>query len=125
MATQSKATESEVTHSSEETHAITMDSAVGAAFIASGIGTLVLGLTVIGAEANESIKTALTFNSAVGALSGKTIVTVIAFVASWIILHIIFRERPIKLATSFVITLVLVALGLLLTFPPVFLVFGG
>lgn len=125
MTTQSQSDQPEAAHTSEESQASTLESAVGAAFIASGIGSVVLGLTVIGAEANPNINRALTFNSGVGTLSGKTIVTVIVFAVSWVILDIIFRDRPMKLASSFVITLVLLAIGLLLTFPPVFLLFGS
>ncbi len=127
MATQSQSTsdQPEAARTSEETQASTLESDVGAAFIASGIGSVALGLTVIGAEGNANIRSALTFTPAVGPLSGKTIVTVIAFVVSWIILHYVLRERNMRLGTSFALTLVLLAIGLLLTFPPVFLLFGG
>jgi hypothetical protein len=125
MATRTVTDQPEIASTSEETRVITMDSAVSAAFIASGIGSVVLGLTIIGAETNAALKTFLTFNAGVGPLSGKTTVTVIAFVLSWVILHFIFRSRPIKLATGFTISVILVIVGLLLTFPPVFLSFGG
>lgn len=123
MTTQSKIFETEVTQKTEETRAATLESAVGAAFIASGIGSLALGLAIVGAEANEGIKLFLTLSAPVGPLSGKTTVAVIAFLVSWVILHYIFRSRPIKLATSFIITLIMIALGLVLSFPPVFLLF--
>jgi hypothetical protein len=125
MATRTVTDQPEIASTSEETRVITMESAVSAAFIASGIGSVVLGLAIIGAEANEGIKTFLTFNAGVGALSGKTTIMVIAFVLSWVILHFIFRARPIKLATGFIISVILMVVGLLLTFPPVFLSFGG
>jgi hypothetical protein len=125
MATQSKTYNAEVTGSSEETRAVTLESAVGAAFIASGIGSLALGLAIVGAETNASIKTFLTFVGPVGPLSGKTTVAVIAFFASWVILHFVFRDRPIKLSTSFIITLVLIVLGVVLSFPPVFVALAG
>jgi hypothetical protein len=102
-----------------------LESAVGAAFIAGGIGSLVLGLAVIGAETNASIKTFFTWNSGVGPLSGKTGVSIIAFIVSWVILHYVMRNRAVNLTTSFIICLVLTALGLLLTFPPVFFALAG
>jgi len=111
--------------SSEKTQVITMESAVSAAFIASGIGSIVLGLTIVGAEVNANIKSFLTFIGAVGPLSGKTTLAVIGFVVSWIILHFVFRNRPMKLATGFIITVILLVVGLLLSFPPVFTSFGG
>jgi cytosine/uracil/thiamine/allantoin permease len=125
MSTQTVTDQPEIASTSEETRVITMESAVSAAFIASGIGSVVLGLTIIGAETNESFKTFLTFHAGAGPLSGKTTLMVIAFVLSWVVLHFIFRARPIKLATGFTISVILVVLGLLLTFPPVFLSFGG
>lgn len=102
-----------------------LDREVGAALIASGIGSLVLGLTVVGAAASESIGDALRWSDAVGPLSGKTGVAVIAFVLSWLGLHFAFKNARLTLMTSFVITLVLVGLGLLLTFPPVFELFAA
>jgi hypothetical protein len=102
-----------------------LESAVGAAFIAGGIGSTVLGLAVIAAETNASIKTFLTWNMGVGPLSGKTGVAVIAFIISWVILHYVMRNRAVSLTTSFIISLVLTAVGVLLTFPPVFFALAG
>ena len=101
------------------------DRAMGASMIASGIGSLVLGIAIVLAEVNASIKAFLTWNSGVGPLSGKTGVAVIAFVVSWAVLHYAFQRRAITLTNSFIATVVLVVLGLLLTFPPVFMSFGG
>lgn len=101
------------------------DRAMGASMIASGIGSLVLGIAIVLAEVNVDIKTFLTWNTGVGPLSGKTGVSIIAFVISWVVLHYAFQRKAISLTTSFVITVVLVVLGLLLTFPPVFMSFGG
>lgn len=103
----------------------TADRAMGAAMIASGIGSLTLGIMIILAEVSPAIKTALTLNKAVGPLSGKTTVAVIAFLVSWLVLHYIFRGKAVALGTSFIVAAVLLVLGLLLTFPPVFMSFGG
>lgn len=102
-----------------------MDSAVGAAFMASGVGSLLLGILIVLAEANADFKTFLTWNAGVGSLSGKVGLAVIAFVVSWVALHFFMRERHIRLMTSFIVTIVLVALGFLLTYPPVFLALAG
>lgn len=101
------------------------DRAMGASMIASGIGALTLGIMIILAEISPAIKSALTFNKAVGPLSGKTTVAVIAFFVSWLVLHFIFKGRSVALRTSFIVAVVLLVLGLLLTFPPVFMSFGG
>lgn len=124
MSTHSVSQPTHAVQAAEESKVTTLDSAVGAALIASGVGTFVLGLAVVGAEASAGIKTFLTWSSPVGPLSGKVGLSVIAFVLSWIILHFVLRDRPIKLSTSFVIAAILIVLGLLLTFPPVFLLFA-
>jgi hypothetical protein len=97
------------------------DRAMGASMVASGIGSLVLGILVVLAEANADIKNFLTWNSGVGPLSGKTGIAVIAFIVSWVILDYAFKRYTISLMRSFIIATVLVVLGLLLTFPPIFL----
>jgi len=109
----------------ESTEISKADRAMGAAMVASGIGSLVLGIAIVLSEASPGFKTFVSWISGVGPLSGKTGLSVIAFVASWVALHYFFQRRPIALMTSFIITVVLVALGLLLSFPPVFISFGG
>ncbi len=100
------------------------DRAVGASMIASGIGSLVLGLAIVLAEVSEGAKSAMTWTSGVGPLSGKTGYSVIAFVVSWVVLHYAFQRKAVSLTTSFIVTVILVVLGLLLSFPPIFLAFG-
>jgi len=125
MATQTADLEKGQLKSETGTEISAADRAMGASMIASGIGSLVLGIAIVLAEVNADIKTFLTWNSGVGPLSGKTGVAVIAFIVSWAVLHYAFQRRAISLTTSFIVTLVLVVLGLLLTFPPVFMSFGG
>lgn len=99
------------------------DRAMSASMIASGIGAVTLGLVIILAEANAAFKDAMAWVKPVGPLSGKTTVAVIVFFLSWVVLHYVFKRKAISLNTAFIVTLVLLALGLLLTFPPVFLTF--
>jgi hypothetical protein len=97
-----------------------VDEAVGAAFLASGVGSITLGILVVLADASAAINTGLGFVKPVGALSGKTSIAVIAFLASWVIAHFALRGRGVKLDTTFRAGLVMVIIGVLLTFPPVF-----
>jgi hypothetical protein len=96
---------------------------LGEAIVASGIGATVLGVLVVLADVSAGVKTALTWVGPVGALSGKTGVAVIAFVLSWVVLHFSLRGRSPKLDTMLIIGGVLLAVGILLTFPPVFEIF--
>jgi len=47
-------------------------------------------------------------------------VGIIAWLVTWIILHNRWKDRELSLTRVLVVTLVLLALALLLTFPPVF-----
>jgi hypothetical protein len=97
---------------------------VAAVFLAAGVGSLVLGILTTLAEANESIKSWLEWSTSVGPLSGKTILAVIAFVVAWVVLGIALRGRDPRPSTVFTWTAVLVAVGLVLTFPTFFTAFA-
>lgn len=99
------------------------DRGLSAVMIASGVGATVLGLAIILAELSQGIRSAFILNSGVGPLSGKTSLATLAFVVSWAVLHYVFKTRPISINRAFVITVVLLVVGLLLSFPPVFLAF--
>ena len=103
---------------------------VAAAFVATGIGELVLGLMVTLAEMNAAIRSFLDFSKSyglgngVGPLSGKVAVAVVAYIVSWVVLHFLWREKEIQFRTWFGTALALVAIGFALTFPPIFLLFA-
>lgn len=97
---------------------------VAAAFLASGIGAVVLGILTTLAEASEGIKSALEWSKSVGPLMGKTIIAVIAFAVSWVILHIAFRDKDLDPRKVFTWTAVLVGIGFVLTFPTFFQLFA-
>lgn len=61
--------------------------------------------------------------SGVGPLSGKVTVAVIAYIVSWAILAYLWRGKEVTFGRIFTISLVLVVLGFLFTFPPLFLAF--
>lgn len=96
---------------------------VAAVLLASGIGSFVLGLFTVLSEASEGIHEFLVFDEGVGPLSGKTTLAVIAFVASGIVLGYGLRKREVNLKSVLTATVVLIALGVLFTFPEVFLAF--
>lgn len=101
-----------------------------AAFIAAGIGSLVLGLFVTLNEMSPDISKFLRFDanfgigSGVGPLSGKVTLAVLAFFISWVALHLMWRGKEIDFARAFIASLVLVGLGFALTFPPIFGLFA-
>src|SRR5262245_24616958 len=95
-----------------------------AAFLAAGIGVFFIGVFTTLAEAFVDFRNFLAFNSGVGPLSGKTIVPVVIWLAAWIGLYFAWRNKNIDFARTFVISLVLVGLGLLGTFPLFFDLFA-
>jgi hypothetical protein len=104
----------------EDAHVATGEAA--AAMIAGGIGCFVTGLltTLAAVPALIDLKNALNWYNPVGPLAGKTLVGIIAFVLAWAIGHYLLRSKEVSLKLYFTITMVLVGLGFLLTFPPVF-----
>jgi hypothetical protein len=103
---------------------------VAAAFVAAGVGSLVLGIFVVLNEMSEDVNQLLRFDenfglgSGVGPLSGKVTLAVIAYAVSWVILHIALRGKEVNFRNAFIASLVLVGLGFALTFPPIFLLFA-
>jgi hypothetical protein len=96
---------------------------VAAVMLAAGIGTLVLGILTVLSEASEGIHEFLEFSERVGPLSGKTIFAAIAFVVSWGGLHMALRDREVEWRPVTIALIALVAIGLVLTFPPFFQLF--
>lgn len=102
---------------------------VAASFIAAGIGSFVIGLFVVLNEISKDINAFLKFDDnfglgqGVGTLSGKAVLAIVAFVVSWVILHFVLRGKEVPFNRYLAISLVFVAAGFLLTFPPVFEVF--
>ena len=91
-----------------------------AAILAVGIGTLILGILTTWSEASTGFADALQWNDRVGPLSGKTIISVIAYFGSWGALHLIWRRSNPPLRRIVWITVALIALGLIGTFPKFF-----
>ncbi|MBI4259204.1 MAG: hypothetical protein HY658_01440 [Actinobacteria bacterium] len=98
---------------------------LAAAFLAAGIGALVLGILTTLASASSSIKDALAFTDPVGPLSGKTTIAVAAWVVSWPILHLALRRRDPAPGKVYWATALLVVLGLIGTFPTFFEAFAA
>jgi NhaP-type Na+/H+ or K+/H+ antiporter len=96
---------------------------VAAVMLATGIGALVLGVLTVLSEASEGIHEFLEFSERVGPLSGKTIFATLAFLLSWGGLHMALREREVQWRPVIIALIALVAIALLLTFPPFFQLF--
>jgi hypothetical protein len=98
--------------------------AAAAAVLAAGAGSALYGLLVMLTESIAVIHDAMNLNKDVGPLSGKTTFGVLAWLVVWGVLHALWRNRDINFSRAFTIALTLVGVALLLTFPPVFLLFA-
>jgi hypothetical protein len=96
-----------------------------AAFLAAGVGTLVLGVLTTWAEVSADFGKAITYSKEVGPLSGKVILTSVIYVAALAVLGGVFWRRNPSPTIVYWATGILVALGLILTFPPTWKLFGA
>jgi hypothetical protein len=96
-----------------------------AALLAGGIGAAVLGIVTTLSAASEGVANALRWVSPVGPLSGKVGVTVILYLVSWAILHSAWRNKNVNFNQIATFAFLLLAVGLLGTFPPVFELFAA
>lgn len=108
-----------------ETGPTRIDGPPAASLIAAGVGAAVLGLFVTLAEASTDIKDWLQWNDRVGPLSGKTILAVIAHFGTFAVLGFLWRGKSFALRSILIAVGVLVVLGLLFTFPPIFQAFAS
>lgn len=96
-----------------------------AAILASGIGSLVLGLFTTLAQAIPAISRALNLYDPVGPLSGKTTVAIVIWLVAWAVFHQLWKERQVNFNKVYIATLIMIALGLLGTFPLFYEAFGS
>ncbi len=91
---------------------------VAAVLLAGGIGSAVLGLATFGVELSDAFKTAMNWYKPVGPLMGKSTLGILAFFLSWVILNYLWKGKETDFTRIATIAMVLVAIGLVLTFPP-------
>lgn len=92
-----------------------------AAFLAAGIGAFAVGFIVLLNEAGVFSAPALYGPS--GGVSGRTTLAMVVWLISWAVLHALWKDRDVNGGRIGAITLLLTALGILGTFPPVWKLF--
>lgn len=90
----------------------------GAAILAAGIGCAVVGILAFAGDASEAIGKSLNFYNPVGTLSGVTTLAIIIWLASWAFLSRLWATRSVAIGKVNLAAFALLAVGLLLTFPP-------
>ena len=99
------------------TGTVVANGATMAAVLGAGIGAFAMGCFVIVSAAG--IYSAPSLYGPAGGLSGRSTFAVIAWLVAWGVLHVRWRAREVAADRVLTWTLVLVGLGVLLTFPPV------
>lgn len=89
-----------------------------AAILAAGIGSFTLGVFSVAGDQSVSLKRFFNFYNPTGPLSGVTTGAVLVWLVVWAILEWSWRKRTVPLSSIYRIALVLLLLGLLLTYPP-------
>ena len=88
-----------------------------AAFLGAGVGAFAMGAVVLLNEAG--LFAAPTLYAPAGGVSGRTTLATVVWLIAWAVLHNRWKSREIAAHRVGAVTLSLIALGVLGTFPPV------
>jgi hypothetical protein len=91
-----------------------------AAILAAAIGVFVIGLMTTLVAVSDTLGAMLRWVDSVGPLSGKTGLGLIAWLLAWVVLRSTYGGKNVDADGIIRWSWVLIAVGLLLTFPPVF-----
>ena len=95
-----------------------------AVILAAGLASFTLGLLSVLTAASARVSDALVLSERVGDLSGLTTVSVVVFFGAWAVLGFAWRDAGPRLELVAGAAGLLIALGLLGTFPPFYNAIG-
>jgi hypothetical protein len=96
-----------------------------AAILAAGIGSAALGILALSNDAFPAVNHLLTFYTPTGGLSGVSTMAVVVWLVAWFVLARRWATMTVALARINLVAFALLAVGVLLTFPPVMDVIQG
>jgi hypothetical protein len=96
----------------------TTNGPVAAAVLSCGLGCFFLGVLAVAADGSKALASALNFSNPSGPLSGVTTVAIALWLIAWAILAARWKNRTVAFARVAAAAFTLLALSLLLTFPP-------
>jgi hypothetical protein len=102
---------------SQSTAVADTNGAAMAAVLGAGIGSAAMGVFVLLNEAGVFAAPAL--YAPAGGVTGRTTFATIVWLSAWLVLHARWRSRDVASRSVFTWTVVLVLLGIVATFPPV------
>lgn len=94
-----------------------------AAVLAAGIGCFALGLLTVLSTAFPPLANVLQFYPPTGPLTGVSTLAVVVWLIAWLVYHRLWRHKQVRFTTVLVVTLVLIILGVIGTFPPFYNLF--
>lgn len=89
-----------------------------AAILAAGIGCATLGVLALLGDAFSGIKNFLIFYNPTGALSGVSTLTIVVWLAAWVVLAQKWANKDVAITRISYVAFALLVVGLVLTFPP-------
>jgi hypothetical protein len=96
-----------------------------AALLAGGIGAAIFGLITLFSEISTPFGNSLNWVNPVGPLSGKSMLGALSFFVAWAILGFLWKGKEVNFNRIATIAFVLLAVGLVTTFPPFWHLFTG
>jgi hypothetical protein len=94
-----------------------------AAVLAAGIGCFALGLLTVLSIAFPLLANVLQFYPPTGPLSGVATLAVMVWLIAWLVCHRLWRYKQLRFTSVLLVTLVLILLGVIGTFPPFYNLF--
>ena len=92
---------------------------VAAVLLGGGFGAAVLGAATLWSELAAANAALLNWYAPVGPLTGQTLVATAAFFLSWALLALLWRGKNVNFGIVALVAFLLLAVGLVGTFPPV------
>ncbi len=90
-----------------------------AAIVAAGAGCFAMGVLAVAGDGSKRVAGMLNFYMPSGPLSGVSTLAVVVWLGVWVGLTRLWRGKTVALGRVNVVAFLLLAAGLLLTFPPV------
>ncbi|MEO6447033.1 MAG: hypothetical protein ABIZ91_10640 [Gemmatimonadaceae bacterium] len=88
-----------------------------ASLLAAGIGAFAVGFIVILNEAGLFAVPAL--YAPAGGVSGRTTLSAVIWLVGWVVLHNRWKNRQLESRKVYLLSVILIGLGVVFTFPPV------
>jgi hypothetical protein len=86
--------------------------------LAAGIGAASVGVFAVLGDMLPAFKKIMIFYKPTGPLSGVTTSAIIVWLLAWVVLEFRWKQKTVAMGRVAVVAFVLLAVGLLLTFPP-------